>query len=292
MAIAYQSVQTTTGTAASTVTVTKPISLAVGDLMIAHFVTRNNPARTISDETGWTAIGSELTITDGSTVQKMRAFYKIADSGDVAASNFTFDFSGSATVYGGAIYRFTGHNPNTPIDDSEAGTVGASNNPSFGFTIDPTYADSMLLFLVMTNNDAGGAQTYSNFAVATSNPTWTIDYNLHPGTDRLNFGGAHASRAQDTATGDWSFTTTASTTNSGSSAVGIAIKSILDVTVSPSVIAITASVPDETVSGGAEVSPSVVSVTAAVQTPSRNDQALWSPEEKSSTTSFTNTPKS
>ena len=97
MAIAVASVSTNTmGTGG---VLTKPTGLAVGDLMVAIVV-----AETVADLAspgGWTNQGSR----DTANYAKTKLFTKVADSGDVAASNFTFT---GTDIRGGILYRITG----------------------------------------------------------------------------------------------------------------------------------------------------------------------------------------
>ena len=106
MAVAYQSHQTAThNTAGTPLTITKPTSLAVGDLMIAFLY----GGRNIGNWTtlaGWTLIGA-CTTTDG-TDANLTVQAKIADSSDVAASNFTFTPNGAHGEKFGILTRITG----------------------------------------------------------------------------------------------------------------------------------------------------------------------------------------
>jgi len=60
MAFALVSVQTS-NSGTTSVTVTKPVSLAVSDLMVAHLACSNSTAQTLSDftATGWTLIATD-----------------------------------------------------------------------------------------------------------------------------------------------------------------------------------------------------------------------------------------
>ena len=80
------------GTDVTSIVVPKPSGLAVDDLIIVWAATDVNDVSTAefdatSDPTGWTFVQTAGTnVTD----VHLGLFWKIADSGDVAASNFTF----------------------------------------------------------------------------------------------------------------------------------------------------------------------------------------------------------
>ena len=187
---------------ASSKAISKPTGLAVGDLMVAQITCINDPARTINVPTNWTAVSAQVdNTTSGSTVMSQRLVWKIADSGDVAASDFTFTLSASATFLNAAIARVTGANPNNTIDQNASGTT--SNNESLSAAgVTPTYGDTLFFIFGSSFNGNGTASTY---AVATSNPSWTEPYEVVGGSTQGIFM-AHAARTQSTATGNFSFT--------------------------------------------------------------------------------------
>lgn len=274
------------GSTGTTATVTKNSSLAVGDLMVGQVVTIiDNSGDVINTPSGWTKIGSEVKLnTSGSTYLHQCLFWKTADSSDVAASNFSFTFT-SSTFYNAAIYRVSGQNAASPIDNNASGTQADNANFSAsGFT--PTYGnEGFIIFGANFNGDG----TASGYAIATDDPSWTEDYQSSAGGNRCIVG-ASAVRTASTATGNFSF----SGVGAGNDTVGqmIAIKVIVDVTVSPSVVTSTGTLNAPTVSGGATVSPSTVTGSSTVNTPSDIGQADWSAVDKSDTASFTNLNKS
>lgn len=77
----------------------KPTGLAVGDTMLAIMVAE--ATQNLASPAGWTTVGDS----DTATYTKTRAFSKVADSSDVAASNFTFT---GTDIRGGILYRITG----------------------------------------------------------------------------------------------------------------------------------------------------------------------------------------
>lgn len=272
------------GSGNTTSTVTKNTGLAVGDLIIGHVVTIiDNSGDVINTPSGWTKIGSEVKLnTSGSTYLHQALFWKVADSGDVAAANFSFTFT-SSTFFNSAIYRISGQNT-TPIDNNASGTQADNANFSAsGFT--PSYANSGFIIFAANFNGDG---TASGYAIATDNPTWTEDYESTAGGNRGIFG-ASAIRTAATATGNFSL----SGVGAGTDTVAqmIAIRPIVDVTVSPSVITSTGTVLSPTVTGGATVSPSTITATGTVHEP-ESGQADWSAKGKSTGGSWSNTNKS
>jgi hypothetical protein len=265
------------GSVNTSVTVSKNTGLAVGDLMVAQVVTIiDNSGDVINTPSGWTKIGSEVKLnTSGSTYLHQTLFWKIADSGDTAASNFTFTFT-SSTFFNAAIYRVSGMNTVNPIDQNASGTVADNANFSAsGFT--PTYGDEAYIIFGANFNGNG---TASSYAIATDNPTWNEDYESSSSGNRCIVG-ASAIRSASTATGSFSF----SGVGAGNDTVGhmIAIKTIVDVTVSPSVLTSTSTLQAPTISGGASVSVSTLTATSEVKTPTEIGRADWSTQDKSDT---------
>ena len=90
MAIVVESTTTGSGTvtdigSSGTFLVTKPTGLTVGDMLVA--ITSLEEVYNGITPSGWTSV----TIPSGSVNgNETNLFYKLADSGDVAASNYTF----------------------------------------------------------------------------------------------------------------------------------------------------------------------------------------------------------
>ena len=289
MAIAVQSFQTNTSTGSASVVVTKPVSLAVGDLMVG-FVTSNDNTETggaINLPSGWTSIttGDRISIS-GSACAHLRAFYKVADSSDAAASNFTFTAADAPSTMFGAIYRITGQTLSSITDGSGSGVQLDTATPSIAAGFTPTTANNLYLML---GGSIGGPPTgFSSQAIATDNPSWTEDFE-DSGSSVKTFG-AHATRSQTTATGNVSFSNGGdATTDNG--VILVAIKEGFGVTVSPATVTGTSTVNAPTVSGGATVEPATVTATSTVNIPTSMGQAIWSNQSKNTTT-WTNENKS
>lgn len=281
MAVAVQSVSSN-GTGATSLVITKPSGLAVGDLMIATvgYGTSGAGAQTISPPSGSWAAVVEPEADDGgaNTRTKLSIFKKIADSADVAASNFTFTCS---LAIRGGIYRIDGHSPSTPVETFNSfGVINDATPVTGAATVTPTRANSLLIFSVNTF----GSTDNSSYSVATSNPSWTEDYELS------GLSSAHATRTETTATGDATFAHNGTASTDSCVAI-IVINPTIDVTVSPSTVTGISTVNTPAISGGAAVSPSTVTGSSTVNTPSHMEQADWSNPSKH-TSIWTNPNKS
>lgn len=202
--LAVPSAGSTTFQSGVTVVVTKPASLAVGDLMMAFIA--NDQGKTVTPASGFTAAGDGPQQNVGGGV-RMNPFYKVADAGDVAASNFTFTAAAGNSFIAGGILRITGFDTSQNLGDtsiSNFGSVTDSNAPVFTATITPSRTDSLLIF-VMYGATGTGSANMSNYACVTSNPTWTEQWDfLDTASFDKNFGCATAVRSQVTATGNFS----------------------------------------------------------------------------------------
>lgn len=298
MAVAYESVATTswqTVTNGNNLTITKPTGLAVGDYMVAHLtnvVGGSNNADGWDTPSGWTIINNDSESGNSNSSCSLVVFYKVADSGDAAASNFSFTKNGSqGTTVHGALYRISGASAIAKASDSQTSDL----TPTYTNTITPSFADSLLLFLA-SYADAGAASgSASGYAITTSNPTWTEVYDSYGQIfpHRGLAAGAYASRPEATATGDSSLTFVATGGNAQNSiGVIVVLSPIVNVTASPAVIDVTASVIAPSVSGGASVSPSVIDITTSVVAPTVSFPTDdWTNQSKNSS-SWTNQNKS
>lgn len=198
MAISVPSTSSTTFTS-SPIVITKPTGLAVGDIMVCHlgFV----PASFLSAITppsGWAYV-------TGSSLSDSVLLYKVADSSDVGATNFSFSFTGFGGITGaGGILRVSDAFLPLLATSSTDTDLGASTTPTFTNTITPLASDSLIILAAAGDLSDN---VVSTFTIATSNPTWTQAYQFNSATA----GGrtvvcAYAIRSAATATGDSSFT--------------------------------------------------------------------------------------
>lgn len=105
----------------ATIALAKPAGLAVGRLMLGMLAIGNSTASPIvtvpsgwllADSVAWNASSTSLTA----------IYWKIATSGDVAASTFTWtETNGTATGINGAILQFAGTHQTSPINATANG---------------------------------------------------------------------------------------------------------------------------------------------------------------------------
>jgi hypothetical protein len=287
MAVILESVSTTTFASGTTLTITKPTGLAVGDLMILHY-TLTGAGDTILNETDWTHEVDNYQVGTGDV--KTGVMWKIATSGDVAASNFVFDVGNSSAPVGGAIMRISGAANvgllNEVVDDSNN-----TDTPTFTNSVTPISINNLLIFLV-ASADIDGTATTTNYAIANDNPTWTESYDFDSSTT-MKMAMAYAYRSQATATGDSSCTTgPGGAPTPDNVGIMIAIPPIVNISVSPAVISTATSMLAPTVTGGANVTASVITANTAVQAPTvSTPDATWTNTSKNAS-SWTNQSKS
>ncbi len=193
--------------AALTCVVVKPVGLTTGDLMVAHITFADDA--TITDPTDWTEIRQDRTATNSDRSSYLG--WKIADAGDVAATDFTFTSDMSATS-AGAITAWTAgtFNASNPINANN-GQVNAASN--IAPTITPSVAGCAICLFVMSINDVD----VSAYAITTSNPaSWAEAYELKytAGID-LTAAMGYSIRPETTATGDGTWTSSSSENNIG-----------------------------------------------------------------------------
>lgn len=189
MAIVVQSTASTGYTAATSVVITKPTGLAVGDLLVAIIGATSGTSGTIATASGWTSLADT-----GSSSLPIKIQWKIADSSDVAASNFTFTGT-TVSRMGGALLRVTGHAAvgTSGGNDTDAYNSTTTTTISFTSTLTPSQTGCLILMGLQARNNNDGGTTLSGYNT-TPSMTWTevIDTTADAGTDDPVFGGAYA----------------------------------------------------------------------------------------------------
>lgn len=297
MAVAYASHASTAFTSINgvdaAVTITKPASLAAGDLMVA-IVAIASGTNFNSSEATWTALGEA-----DAGAENIYAYYKVADAGDAAASDFTITVSttdGGANDYiAGVIIRFTGTAPITGTGFADTGSDTDGGAGAYTGGVDPRVADNILVLGAIARDAAGGgANSVTGYAVTTSDPTWTERLDTAQttggGVDYC-FGVATGPRAASTATGNFSATFDGDVDDSVG--VLVAVIETTNVSPAPAVVTVTASVQAPSIVGTASVTPSVITLTASVPAPAVATAAPeWANATKSSAPSWSNMNKS
>jgi len=228
MAVTLASSSTTNnlGAATASLVLTKPTGLAVGDIILALFGVNTSTA--VTKPSGWATHASDTTIAGGASAIYLD--YKIADSSDVAASDFTWSFTSS--VNSGVIMRVTGGMTDHTKWKSAASSGTNTLTPSLtGVT--PTTAYGNLLIEGLFVQNAG--TTLSGWAIATNDPGgWTELQDVAQGSI-WTFGVAWALRNNQTsATGNGTVTLAADNTNQWGGIL-IAIPQYIDFTITDTV---------------------------------------------------------
>lgn len=192
--IPFRSSATNTVTSGSSIAVTKPSGLAVGDLMIAVLACDVG----INTPTGWTSLGGITTLIHNA------AFWKLADANDVAASSFTFTFTTSVGLGAAAgILAFQNPLASGPIDQY----LNLDAASCTGIT--PTGSMGTIVMLASLFNGSGSTGSVAGYQIATDNPgTWTEAFDLGASSQKIGVAAAYASRPAPTATGTAQFTPT------------------------------------------------------------------------------------
>lgn len=224
MAITYQSGNTESNTGTS-LTITKPSGLAEGDLMIAFLGGgQENKDWTAS---GWTLQDAYSEVGANSSVG---CLYKVANSSDVAASNFTFTWSGTSAALTGHLARITGTETTYYIYSSDSGatTGNSSATYSFSVSIPETENDIMLILFNGTRfiSVADGSTKFGNYAVVTDDPTWTE--RADSTVSNYGIGVATAPRSALTDPGNWSLNINTSGNNGSHSGIGLILVESVD----------------------------------------------------------------
>lgn len=288
MAVAFGSIASATNGAAGSITITKPASLNVGDLMVASI--SHVSAFNFYTASGWTAVNTA----DGSN-DTVSILLRIADLGDTAASDFTFTQGGGGTSASiGYIIRLTGSflgsTPAAHFEWSGVDRRTEQNITFLGGVTQPRGTNSLLILSVSTRHT--DVVTASGYAVTNNNPSWTERVDTGNSTTDYYMHAATATYASDSDTGDFlvNLSVDPSDVTSG---VLMSIQETTNVTVTPAVVTMAASVQAPSVVGHANVSPAVVTITASVQSPTvTNPDPDWSNLDKSSAPSWTNLDKS
>lgn len=183
MAIVVESVSSTaTASATTTLTITKPTGLAEGDLMVA--ILSAGDAGDTSVGTWNTASGWSLVETNdfyGGVSQSVQI--KVATSGDVAASNFSFTVDATTTTLDGAILRCSGAASavaaSDAVGDSSTYDNATGDSSTFAGTLSaytPPEDGALVVAMYGVEFDAGsGTRSFSTYTV-TSGVTLTELY--------------------------------------------------------------------------------------------------------------------
>ena len=176
-----------------TITGAKPSGTQAGDLLVAQIVVNGSAgdSTNISTLSGWTQIQKTI---DANT-PCMGTYYKVAGASE--PSDYTWTITNPSNTSLINITRIIGASTTAPLITSSAQFNNTASTTATGATITPTTANSLLLFYV------GTRAAVSAYAIATSNPTWTEQFDTSPigGAGGIMGALATATRPETTATG-------------------------------------------------------------------------------------------
>lgn len=207
-----QTVQTSDGW--TSMVLTKPTGLTVGDVMLAAILQTSNSANTwasISPPASWTSV-QDVNAGAG-RYNRLLVFSKVANSADVAASNFTFTAGLSPTSYNsvGVIAAWSIANAGSAINVSTQvfNSVGANSIPSAATTTTVATARLAVFF-------SGGAGTG---IIPTMTPPAGMTERAEVSATGGPYGNLMLADEQLSATGTYTRTATYDSAGSGSSLV-------------------------------------------------------------------------
>lgn len=209
MALVVASTSTASTNDANNVVVTKPTGVQSGDLLLIAVPGPGNATATCSGFT--TAVHDFANFSGGLQDLSLTLLYRIADSSDVSASNYTVDPGISATDSGAVVMmRVTGWTTGNPVLYTHAD--GSSQDAS-SFTINPTGLSIarpggcllIMLSLFGSNDSPVSTATFSGYSVTSgvSNPSWTevldTTFYAQSGTTKGSFSVAYANTTDTSA---------------------------------------------------------------------------------------------
>jgi len=197
MALVVESTSTVSANNADNLTITKPASVAVGDLLI--LIANGSGLSGKPTCSGFTELLTSSA--DGNVDTNVTMLYRIADASDVSASNYTVGLAGSVSQGAAAMLRVSGWVSGNPLFASSAGsTVIDSASYSIGGSgLSITRPGQQLLIFAGNHISEDNNATYSGFSITSSdsNPTWTtvadsLAYDTDSGIRVYNFFVAYA----------------------------------------------------------------------------------------------------
>lgn len=268
---------TATATSGNNITITKPTGLAAGDMLVAIIAATHDATNGSFDPPGgWTTLED---VGETSSNGYVGAFAKVADSGDAAASNFTFTAVDNVFASVGTLFRITGTNgfasPTINIISD-----GTTTLPGSGLT---TLQTNYLLLLAGIVQDSPD-YNMSGYSVANNDPTWTEEYDLTSGVGTLiNLGVASATYANAQATGNYDVS------GNGFKGLLIAITENRDNTFNTSPLTLTATQPNPSVTGDANFThnPLALTTTLPTATITAQQNTVWTNEDGAPDTTWT-----
>lgn len=182
MAIAVATTSTASISNSSTITVTKPTGVAVGDLLVivcgggggvapGEIVSFSCPNFTESIHAANDPGG-------GTSESAVALLYKIADSSDVSATNYTITATNTRGVGAASMFRITGWTSSNPIYQSAEGGAYQDGSITFNPAVSFSRVDQQLIIMFgcsLSTSGEQGAFSFASYQITSSdaNPTWT-----------------------------------------------------------------------------------------------------------------------
>lgn len=188
MALVVETYSSSTSTT-KTVVVTKPTGVSVGDLLL--IVAPSNGSGSLSSSGFSTAYSATYDAPGGVSDSKVHVLYKIADSGDVSASNYSVTYVDACGAIA-AMLRISGWVSGNPVYQSAyAGTYSQSNGSVSATGLSLARNTQQIALMIGASYDGSNSDYYKNESGRTitssdSNPTWTEVCNLGPVTNSVN----------------------------------------------------------------------------------------------------------
>lgn len=188
MALVVESYSSGTSTT-KTVVVTKPTGVSVGDLLL--IIAPSNGGGSLSSPGFSAAYSATYDAPGGISDTTVHVLYKIADSADVSASNYSVTYVDAVGAIA-AMLRISGWVSGNPVyQSSYAGTYSSANGSvsSTGLTL--ARDTQQIALMIGASYDGSNSDYYKNESNRTitssdSNPSWTEICNLGPVTNNVN----------------------------------------------------------------------------------------------------------
>lgn len=196
MAIVVESTSTVTNSNADSLTITKPTGVSVGDTLF--LITSGQGGQATCS--GFTSILSPNYNGDGALDAYVQLLYRIADSSDVSASNYTVTLDGSNTLGSAVMLRTSGWVSGNPLFASatKGDAVDSGSYTVNSGTISLSRPSQQLLIMAGHHFSEDNNADYSNYTIVSSdsNPTWVevidSDYTTQASTYENSFFVAYA----------------------------------------------------------------------------------------------------
>lgn len=298
MALVVESTSSVTGDNQDSLTITKPTGVASGDLLLAITQAGEGVTAAIS---GFTV--SEVAQYDfGPEVIIVSILYRIADSSDVSASDYTVTAVGSTSLGNAVMMRISGWTTGDPIlyssiveDQADAASY------SIGKTETLSRPSPSLMIMVVGQGSDDNAASFAGYSVTSgeANPSWTevADLSCFTGSNAYlhDMAVAYANTSNLSDITAWTSTATSAVTGAADGFIGILaiIPQPQNVTPDVSHLAVTPTLFGPTVSQvniNSDVSHNAVVPVLNGLTAKAQRQAVWSNADKP-TTDWNNPPK-